>query len=86
MADSLKEKREREGAQARAQYEAEVRAAREKTARLRELRLAREAADKTSTGTNSIPTAVKKKRRKKGQESEALSEWLANQRKDGRGS
>ncbi len=81
MAESLKEKREREGAQAMAQYEAEARAAREKTARLRELRLAHEAANKTSAGA-----PVKKKARKKGQKSEALSEWLANQKKDGRGS
>ncbi len=81
MAESLKEKREREGAQAMAQYEAEARAAREKTARLRELRLAHEAANKTSAAT-----PVKKKARKKGEKSEALSEWLANQKKDGRGS
>ncbi len=81
MAENLKEKREREGAQAMAQYEAEARAAREKTARLRELRLAHEAANKPSAGT-----PVKKKARKKGEKSEALSEWLANQKKDGRGS
>ena len=41
-----KEQRAREGAQAMAEYEAQGRAVREKTARLRALRLAREAAEK----------------------------------------
>ncbi len=88
MADNAKEKREREGAKAMAQYDAEARAVREKTARLRETRLAHEAASKTSTGAT-VPgtrTVVKKKARKKGEKSEPLSEWLANQQKEGRGS
>lgn len=41
-----KEQQAREGAKARMQYEAEGHAVREKTARLRALRLAKEAADK----------------------------------------
>ena len=40
-----KEQRVQEGAQARAQYETDARAIRKKTARLRSLRLAKEAAD-----------------------------------------
>lgn len=43
-----KQERAREGAEAWEEYEAEVRATREKTARLRALRLAREAADKAA--------------------------------------
>lgn len=45
-----KEQQAREGAQARAEYEAEQRAVREKTARLRALRLARDAAARQSPG------------------------------------
>jgi hypothetical protein len=41
-----KDERAREGAKAMLEYEAEERATREKTARLRALRLAKEAADK----------------------------------------
>jgi hypothetical protein len=43
--EDKKEQRAREGAQAWAEYQAEGRAAREKTARLRALRLARDATD-----------------------------------------
>jgi len=43
--EDKKEQRAREGAQAWADYQAQARAAREKTARLRALRLARDAAD-----------------------------------------
>ena len=42
--EDKKQQRAREGAQAWADYQAEVRAAREKTERLRALRLARDAA------------------------------------------
>jgi hypothetical protein len=44
-----KEERAREGAKAMMEYEAEARATQEKTARLRALRLAKEAADKVSS-------------------------------------
>lgn len=83
MADNLKEKREREGAVAMAQYEAEARAVREKTARLRELRLAREAAAAASP-VSGKKTPVKKKARKKGGKAELLSAWLNDQQKEGR--
>jgi hypothetical protein len=83
MAENLKDKRGRETAVAMARYEAEARAIREKTARLRELRLAHEAANKAA------PPAAKKARAKgkpsqKGGKAEALSEWLATRQKDGR--
>ena len=44
-----KEQQLRDGQQAMAEYQAELQATREKTARLRALRLARDAADKTKT-------------------------------------
>jgi hypothetical protein len=47
QASFKKEERGREGAQAMSEYEAEGRAVREKTARLRALRLAKEAAENT---------------------------------------
>jgi hypothetical protein len=83
MAENLKDKREREGAVAMAQYEAEARAVREKTARLRELRLAHEAANKP------LPSAAKKapakkKPAKKAGKGEPLSAWLDTQKKEGR--
>ena len=81
MAENLKEKREREGAAAMAQYEAEARALREKTARLRELRLAREAAAGPIPGKKA---PAKKKSGKKPGKAELLSAWLANQQKEGR--
>ena len=51
-----KEQRQRDGQQAMAEYEAERRATHEKTARLRALRLARDAAAKQ------VPEEKKKKR------------------------
>ena len=60
----------------RASYEVEAKALREKTVRLRELRLASEAA----AGT---PAAVAK-RRKSVAKSETLSEWLTAQKSQGR--
>lgn len=85
MAENLKEKREREGAVAMAQYEAEARAVREKTARLRELRLAREAADKDPSGAVADKkSSAKKKSKKKAGKAEPLSEWLAARQKEGR--
>ena len=59
MAKESEEKkleRARDGAQAWAEYQAEVRATREKTARLRALRLARDAK------TKSLPESKKKKK------------------------
>lgn len=83
MAENLKEKREREGAVAMAQYEAEARALREKTARLRELRLAREAAGGGTPAAGKKAPAKKKAGKKPGK-AELLSAWLADQQKEGR--
>ena len=54
--EDKKEQRAREGAQAWADYQAEVRAVREKTERLRALRLARDGS------TNKLTDAKKKKK------------------------
>jgi hypothetical protein len=89
MADPHKEKRERAGVRAMAQHEADAQLLREKTARLRELRLAREAADAAAGRAASAkgPTAIKKKAGKSGKPREkapSLSDWLATQQKEGR--
>jgi hypothetical protein len=96
MAENSKERRERAGADARSQQEADAQVVREKTARLRALRLARDAetGDKTanktvnktvkSAATAGKPAATKKKSRSSGKKGLSLSEWLAAQQKDGR--
>jgi hypothetical protein len=50
LTNHSKEERERDAAKARAQYEAEGQAIRERTARLRSLRLAKEAAESATGG------------------------------------
>jgi hypothetical protein len=82
MADQSKDKRDRAAA---AQYEVDALALREKTARLRALRLAREAAV-TSTAPVAVRStkSVKKKAGKAGATGQSLSEWLAAQQKEGR--
>lgn len=89
MAENSKERRERAGADARSQQEADAQAVREKTARLRALRLARDAqaGNKTANGAAAVvgkPAAAKKRPRKSGDKGSSLSEWLAAQQKDGR--
>jgi hypothetical protein len=53
-----KEQQLREGQQAMAEYQAQQHAMREKTARLRALRLARDAADKKKTGPAKVKGAA----------------------------
>lgn len=96
MAENSKERRERAGADVRSQQEADAQSVREKTARLRALRLARDAeagnqpAKSTaksaikSAATAGKPAAARKKSRNSGQKGASLSEWLAAQQKDGR--
>jgi len=89
MADPHKEKRERAGISAMSQHEAEAQALRDKTARLRALRLAREAADKTARDAAAAnrPATIKKKAGTPGKPREkapSLSDWLAKQQKEGR--
>jgi hypothetical protein len=78
-----KELQAREGAKARQEYEAAGDAMREKTARLRELRLARDAAE--AAMPKATPAVKKKKAAKKGQAKPGtLSDWLDNQKGSGR--
>jgi hypothetical protein len=86
LADHPNAKHKRAGTKARSQQDADAEVIREKTARLRALRLAHEAANKTATGA--VPagrqTAIKKKSRKPGEKALPLSEWLTTQQKEGR--
>jgi hypothetical protein len=87
MTENSKNRRERAGADARSQQEAEAQLVREKTARLRALRLARDAeVVKTAKGaaTTGKPAATKRKPRNSGDKASSLSEWLTAQQKDGR--
>jgi hypothetical protein len=85
MADPHKEKRERAGIKAMSQHEADAQLLREKTARLRELRLAHEAANAAASGAAVAGRpAVKKKARKSGEKAGSLSDWLATQQNQGR--
>jgi hypothetical protein len=83
-AQSRLEKAAREDGKVRVHYEVEAKIIAEKTARLRALRLAKEAADKTATG--GMPVAAKKSKagKKLSKAGESLSEWLADQDKMGR--
>jgi hypothetical protein len=78
------EKAAREDDKVRVHYEVEAKSIAEKTARLRALRLAKEAADKSAAA--SMPTPAKKTRgvKKRPSSGESLSEWLADQDKMGR--
>jgi hypothetical protein len=83
-AQSRLEKAAREDERVRVHYEVEAKIIAEKTARLKALRLAKEAADRNAA--DKMPVASKtskpgKKRRKSG---ESLSDWLADQDKMGR--
>jgi hypothetical protein len=80
MAESSGEKRQRPG-KAMLQHEADAQLLREKTARLRELRLAREAANAVATSKS---PDVKKKPGKQREKAQSLSDWLAAQQNQGR--
>jgi hypothetical protein len=86
VADNVNDKHKRAGTRARSQQEADAQVVREKTARLRELRLAHEAANKAAAGAASGAkrTTIKKKPRKSGEKALPLSEWLTTQEKEGR--
>ncbi len=86
-AQSRLEKAAREDDKVRVHYEVEARNIAEKTARLRALRLAKEAADKAA---GNMPAAAKKSKavnkavKKRPKTGESLSDWLADQDKMGR--
>jgi hypothetical protein len=83
MAESSGEKRQRPG-KAMQQHEADAQALREKTARLRELRLARDAANAAGAVATTKSTAVKKKSGKPREKAQSLSDWLDTQENQGR--
>jgi len=81
---------EREGAKARAAYDAEAEALRAKRVRLRALRLAKEEADRKAGGATvaapkktAKPKSGTKSTSKKGAPGK-LADWLDDQKKDGR--
>ncbi len=78
------------GAKAMSEYEAAGAAVRARTAKLRALRLAKEAADKEAAGKPEAiqapapKTAKAKKKPVEAQDKPALSDWLAAERDQGR--
>jgi len=85
VTNSSDEKAASAGAKGVPQHELDAQAMREKIARLRELRLAQEAATgKTASGPPVRRAATKKAPPKADQKSVPLSEWLATQQKEGR--
>ena len=85
MTNSSDEKALSAGAKAVPQHELDAQAMREKIARLRELRLAQEAATgKTASAPPVRRAATKKAPGKSDPKSVPLSEWLATQQKEGR--
>jgi len=80
-AQSRLEKAAREGGNAWVSYEAEAKAVREKTARLRALRMAKEAADKSAAGESA---AARKPATKRALKSSGAPPMSADRSKDGR--
>ena len=73
------------GAKAVPQHEIDAQLLREKTARLRALRLAQETANNSMSGTTGKrPAAKKKSPGKAAEKSVSLSDWLTTQDKEGR--
>ena len=85
MANNSKETRDREAAQAKALYEADAQAVRDKTVRLKALRLAKEAAE-LATGVTKKSVAPKGKKKPADPKAKAqpLSDWLKGQQGAGR--
>ena len=84
MADASRENRKPAGAKAVPQHELDAQLLREKTARLRELRLAHEPASTGVAAAPGAPAASKKKAGKPRQKTASLSDWLAAQNNEGR--
>jgi hypothetical protein len=85
LASNSKETRDREAAQAKALYEADAQAVRDKTARLKALRLAKEAAElETGVAKKSVTPKGKKKPVDPKAKAQPLSDWLKGQQGAGR--
>jgi hypothetical protein len=83
-AQSRLEKAAREDDKVRVHYEVEAKTIAEKTARLRALRLAKEAADQAAADKMPVTSRKSKAVKKRPKAGESLSEWLADQDKMGR--
>jgi hypothetical protein len=83
-AQSRLEKAAREDDKVRVHYEVEARIIAEKTARLRALRLAKEAADKTAAAAKPVTPKQPKAGKKRPKAGESLVDWLSDQDKMGR--
>jgi hypothetical protein len=83
LASNSKETRDREAAQAKALYEADAQAVRDKTARLKALRLAKEAAE-LETGVAKKSAVPKGKKKAANPKAQPLSDWLKGQQGAGR--
>jgi hypothetical protein len=84
MADHFEEKRQRAGIKATSQHEADAQAIREKTTRLRALRLAREGPTTPLAAAIAGQPATVRKKAGKQRKAPSLSDWLATQQKEGR--
>lgn len=76
--------RAQDGKKAMAEYETDAAAVRGKTARLRELRLARDAAEQAAAATAAAP--AKKSAKKAKRTAAMLSDWLKDRDGSGRNS
>ena len=84
MNDIFDDKAEQTGVKAVPQHEIDAQILREKSARLRELRLAQQASGQGVTATPSKRSAAKKTSGKSNKKSVPLSDWLNTQQKEGR--
>ena len=86
MADDSDQKSERAGAKSIPQHEIDAQALREKTARLRELRLAQggNGNSVTSSAGGKRPASKGTASKKGSGKARPLSEWLSTQEKEGR--
>ena len=84
MSDIFDDKAEQPGVKAVPQHEIDAQILREKSARLRELRLAQQASGQGVTATPSKRSATKKTPGKSNKKSVPLSDWLNTQQKEGR--
>jgi hypothetical protein len=85
MADPSEKKRNPAAVKAIPQHEVDARLLREKAARLKELRLAREATN-AHAGSPAVVSGQKKlkRTRKSADTSQSLSDWLTTQQNEGR--
>jgi hypothetical protein len=85
MADPSEKKRTPAAIKAIPQHEADAQVLREKTARLKELRLAHEAANaRAGSPVAGGQKSLKKKSRKPADKTQSLSDWLTTQQNEGR--